>query len=685
MNETRKKGCVMRYLVIVMATVLAAAPAFAGDPGLQPMPLPDRSILWRSEEAYGLVLPDEFLRDPMPDSAYGYDVVHYDLDMAFDFLAQEIDATATIDVTITAEGMNELIVDLHDGLTVDRTAVDGVDRSFTHAGGVITITLPTAPGLGDPLQMQIDYHGQPANAGSGGNRKGMRWGTHGASIPLVFTLSTPFSTAGLTVIEVSSTWRPCKDVPTDKSTFSCHLTVPATQLACSNGVQTGATNNGDGTITYDWAHGFPVAPYLITLASTNYTTIDDTYVGTEGSAAIRHFVWPEDLADATEDFEITIPAISAFASIFGEYPFIGEKYGVFATNGGPAVEEQTMVAYPAGFINGLHTFDWIFVHELSHMWWGDAVTCESWEHVWLNEGFASYSEALWQEHLGGTSALHAYMENMDNGPYDGSIVDPPYVWHAIVYDKGGWLLHMLRHVMGDTNFFQMLLDYRAAFEGGNANSEDLIAVCEGVYGSDMNWFFDQWLYHEGEPSYEYSWAPGVASTNTVELTVDQVQSVDFPTYHMPIDVRVTTESGVETHVIADSLRTQSFQIPVGDVALAVELDPDNWILGDVAETVAVDGPESRPVAFLAPGLPNPMRSETTLRFGMSRDGRVTLRVFDATGRMIRTLLRDRLPAGEHAVTWDGRTDVGEPVADGVYFCRLVSADGVREQRVVVLR
>jgi hypothetical protein len=154
---------------------------------------------------------------------------------------------------------------------------------------------------------------------------------------------------------------------------------------------------------------------------------------------------------------------------------------------------------------------------------------------------------------------------------------------------------------------------------------------------------------------------------------------------MPIDVRVTTGSGVETHVIVDSLRTQNFQIPVGDVALAVELDPDNWILGDIAETVAVDGPGSRPVAFLAPGLPNPMRSETTLRFGMSREGRVTLRVFDASGRMIRTLLRDRLPAGEHAVNWEGRTDFGEPVADGVYFCRLVSADGVREQRIVVLR
>lgn len=616
-------------------------------------------------------------------------------------------------------------MDLSSVLTVTGVRVDGAPRLAFHANDRITVSLPQPPPIGTELEIAIDYHGTPAPVGgAGSNRKGMRWGTHGA-IPFVFTISTPFSTSGQTVIPVSRTWRPCKDVPDDKSTFSGHFTVRDDFRVASNGILTNETDHPDGTKTYTWEHDFPVAPYLITVAATNYVTLEYLYNGAEGSASIEHFVWPEDLADASEDFDISVDAITALAARFGEYPFIGEKYGIFETNSGPAVEEQTMVAFPSGLITGAHTYDWIYVHELGHMWWGDAVTCESWEHVWLNEGFASYAEALWFESLGGADALHLYMENMDNGPWAGTIVDPPYVWHSIVYEKGAWVLHMLRHVMGDAAFFEGLAGYREVHEGGNATSEEFAAAMETAHGFSLDAFFDSWLYFEGEPQYEYFWdegdggrpgrtdRDGVAGDGdgdggvvgdgdgdrdaagndgrdggapTVELIVRQVQSDSYPTYSMPIDVTVTTASGPEHFVISNSERIQHYSLPVTNTPLAVELDPDNWILGDFVPVVAgVGDPGDLSAAFLAPPSPNPATTGTRIEFGLSRESRVALRVFDAGGRMIRTLVQGHREAGTHQITWEGNDDDGRPVANGAYYLQLVSNDGVRQQNLILLR
>lgn len=683
-------------VIEVCALLVVADPVWAAD---VVTPRPDRSILWESEEAYGRadlgVNPfgaagdsSDLDRNRRRGDEYGYDVTHVDLALVFDFSATSIAGTATLFVTITEAGLATLPVDLSNVLTVTGVRVDGAPRFSVHANDQISIPLPQPPPIGAELEIEVDYHGTPAPAGgAGSNRKGMRWGTHGA-IPFVFTISTPFSTSGQTVIPVSHTWRPCKDVPDDKSTYSGHFTVRDDFRVASNGILTNETDHPDGTKTHTWEHDFPVAPYLITVAATNYVTVEYLYTGKGGSAAIEHFVWPEDLADASEDLDISVDAITALAARFGEYPFIGEKYGIFETNSGPAVEEQTMVAYPSSFINGAHTYDWIYVHELGHMWWGDAVTCASWAHVWLNEGFASYAEALWFESLGGSDALHDYMENMDTGPWAGTIVDPPYVWHSIVYGKGAWVLHMLRHIMGDAAFFEGLAGYRDAHEGGNATSEDFVTAMEAAHGSSLDEFFDSWLYFEGEPQYEYFWdeGDGDGASPTVELIVRQVQSDSYPTYQMPIDVTVTTVSGPEHFVISNSERVEHYSLPVSDAPLAVELDPDNWILGDIVRVPAgVGDPTHLSVGFFAPPSPNPVSTGTRIAFGLSREGRVALRMFDAGGRVIRTLVRGHREAGPHHVDWDGQDDEGRPVANGAYYLQLVSSDGVRQQNLIVLR
>ncbi len=639
----------------------------------------DRSVLVDSDHAYtwsGGSTDWSAARG----ASYGYDVTHYDLDLAVDFGVPEIIATGTMTVTITEADLTSLTVDLNDMMTVTGVTVDGLSRFYTTAEETISITLPSAPAIGAELVVAVSYRGRPSEVGT----KSMRFRTHGG-IPVVYTLSTPFSNASVTVIPISHYWRPCKDDPTDKSTYSASLTVPDTMTGVTNGVMISETDNLDGTKTFVWEHGYPIAPYLITIGITNYVEITDTYVGDTHTLPISHYAYPELVTQATSDWAPVTSHLAAFEDRFGTFPFTGERYGMYMIEPGPAVEHQTMVSYPRNIVDGSGDFEYIVAHELVHMWFGDEITVADWKDVWLSEGFASYGEAIYEESVGGATALRDYMMAMDAGPYAGTMYDPPYVWHAIVYDKGAWVLHMLRHVLGDAGFDQLIADYRAAHAGGNVVTTDFIAVAEGVHGSSLSWFFDPWVYEEGRPSYAYSWIPETTAGLAVSLTLDQVQSLDQPTYTMPIDVEIQTASGTEQHVIMNDMRSQSFSIPVGDTPIAVTLDPGRWILGSfVEEPVGVATGPAAPWGVDAP-VPNPAFGATTISFLTATPGRVAVRVFDVAGRHVRTLTSEVLSAGPHTVTWDGRDRHGEPVAAGSYRVRLVGPDGVDHASVLVVR
>lgn len=648
--------------------------------------VPDRRILTDLEHAGNRVLPSD-LHDASTfrGATYGYDVDHVDLDLTVDFGTTSISGVSGLDVTITQAGLTELRVDLDDAFTVSSVQLDGSPNFFSHVGEVITIPLSVSPGLGASVEIDIAYSGSPVEVGN----KGMRFRSH-AGTPIVFTLSTPFSNVNNTVIPVSHYWRPCKDVPDDKSTVTQVITVPTTMSVCANGVQTSAVDNGNGTSTFTWAHGEPIAPYLINFAATNYVEINDTFNGLSGMTPIQHFAWPEDLADATSDWAFTPTAMGVLEGLFGAYPFAAEKYGMHEISPShPAVENQTMASIPSTLVPGNGLFEWIHVHELSHMWWGDAVTTADWDHVWLNEGFATYCEALWRESSGGAPALQSYMDGLDTGPYAGTIIGPSYVWNTIVYNKGGWVLHMLRGIMGDTAFFAGMSTYLATYSGSNVLTDDFVGVMESAYGDDLSWFFDPWLQSEGRPAYEYLWsAEPLASARggqTLTIDVEQTQSLSFPTYRMPIDVRVTTASGVETFVVVDSLRMQTFELTTADDVMAVVLDPDGWILADFTEVMVDTSPSFDPLAPpLAVGR-NPFTVSTSLSVRVNRAGRAALRVFDTTGRLVRTLHAGQLAAGARTFSWDGRNEAGSGVASGRYVAQLVTSAGVFTEHLVLIR
>jgi hypothetical protein len=318
--------------------------------------------------------------------------------------------------------------------------------------------------------------------------------------------------------------------------------------------------------------------------------------------------------------------------------------------------------------------------------------------MWLNEGFARYSEALWFESRSGIDGYREWMRGMWRPDFPGAIVPPDYIFNSTVYLKGAWVLHMLRGALGDSVFFDALRAYGEEFAYSNATTENLIAVFEHSAGRDLRWFFDPWIYGSGRPDYALSWAaspaagstdrglptdPSAASPATrkslpaiLDLTIGQMQSE--PPFHMPIDLEIRDAIGSYRITVLDSLRLQTFRLPVRLRPQEVLLDPDDWILkGSVGGSNAFDAP---PLAA-EPGPPWPSPGRPPFRIPVLSDRAATIEILDVAGRRIA-----KLPVGGgSAVIWDGRDAEGRDLPSGVYLTRLAGTHGGAARRLVLLR
>jgi aminopeptidase N len=321
---------------------------------------------------------------------------------------------------------------------------------------------------------------------------------------------------------------------------------------------------------------------------------EDTYTSLDGTVQmpLTYYAFPKDSANAYEDWKNTGEMVKFYAQTYGEYPFINEKYGMveFGWMMG-AMEHQTITAMGYTLVTGNNRYEDIVAHELAHQWFGDAVTLKDWKNIWLNEGFATYSEALWNEHKGGKEAYFNYMKKTDYGYFSGTVYDPQgYIFsptvYATIYQKGGWVLHMLRGVVGDSVFFSAVREYYKKFEYKNAETADLQAVFEEASGQNLDWFFDEWVYKgTGRPKYEYSWKfedfPGT-DKHSVKINIKQVQS-DYDVYKMPIKIDVMTTLGPKEFTVFNELRDQTYILTVDATPKEIYIDKDGWILKKIAK------------------------------------------------------------------------------------------------------
>lgn len=612
-----------------------------------------------------------------------FDVLHYDLVLDVDVSGQSIAGTVSARIVPLVSALSEVVLDLHDNLVVSGIRSGTTDLAYTHMADLLTIALDGPKAPSDTFVVSIDYAGQPGIRNDVFGIDAFAFGVHppGGNDPVVQTFSEPV---------FARAWWPCKDVPADKATASLSVTVPDTLIVASNGVLVATADVGGGRRRYDWSEDHPIATYLVSLAISNYRVFSDYFVYTPSdSMRVDYYVFGEDLDDAQNDFRPIVPMLEFFSTAFGLYPFVDEKYGIAEFNFVGAMEHQTCTSYGRPFITGDNRFDWLLAHELAHHWWGDLVSPADWRDIWLNEGFATYGEALWQEHIAGADAYRAWLHSKrytsrgTKRVFTGTLYDPASLFNTTnVYNRGAWVLHMLRHVMGDASFFKALRDYASGpFAYGAATTRDFQSVCELNYG-DLGWFFDEWVFSWNQcptgticdpVEYEYAWSQ--QANGAVELTIRQTQTGAL--IRMPIDVRVTTDTGDTTFVVWNSQAVETYALTIAGTALRVDVDPDEWIVRSVSAREA-----SIPLLSV---YPNPVRRGATIVLGEGTLGDVTIEIFDVSGARVRQLYNGNVTGNWREIEWNGENDVGRPVASGVYFVRFISPGHRGVRKVVVVR
>ncbi len=495
---------------------------------------------------------------------YNINVLSYKLNIDLHPSKKILNGDVLIKGVILDKQLKQIDLNFYDNMKISQLTLNNMKVGYSDEN--TRLTIPITEMCPDTFLIRIVYSGTPKREGFSSFVFGE---LNGKSC--VYNLSEPI---------YASTWFPCNDIPTDKALVEMNITNDSSEVSVSNGVLIGISTNGTRR-TYHWKSNYPIATYLVCLYSSDYKTFSQKYISLDSkdTMAIDYYVFPNQVDEAKIDFEDHPDMLHFFSKTFGEYPFIKEKYGVteFLWQLG-AMETQTMTAVGFNLISGQKLYTEIYSHELSHHWFGDAVTPKTWKDIWLNEGFASYCEALYNEHIGGFNALRSTMLSKLQNNYNGTVYNPNDLFGQTVYQKGAWVLHMLRHDVGDTTFFQILRKYFDLYKYKNASTEDFENVCEAVSGKDLHQFFKQWVYEgTGKIRAAYSWK--IDGKNLI-INFSQIQK-GYYTYQFPLDIQIKyfDNSEVLKTVYIDK-KEKSFTIKLNKVISDIKVDPENWILGE---------------------------------------------------------------------------------------------------------
>lgn len=501
------------------------------------------------------------------DIQYKINILHYNLKLDLYPDKQMLKGEAIMTGISEDKNLNKIDLNFYDNMIIHKLTVNGKNADYNDKGSRLEIF----PGISmkDTFTISVEYEGKPEREGLGSFTFGKKYGHD-----VIYNLSEP---------NYASTWFPCNDLPSDKAYLDIYLTNDTSMVSASNGILVDKTTDGSRR-TYHWKTLYPISTYLVCLYSSVYTNFSGSYVSQDkkDTMPIEYFAFPEDEENAKIDFGGHPGMIDFFSKTFGEYPFIKEKYGVaeFLWQMG-AMEHQTLTGIGSNFVNGRRYFTDVYVHELSHQWFGDAVGPATWKDIWLNEGFATYCEALYSEHLEGEEALRSAMMSKFDENFSGTVYDPGNdLFSSVVYDKGGWVLHMLRWEIGDKAFFNILRNYFEKYKYKTASTDDFIKVCEETSGKNLSQFFKQWVYEGNNvPKISYSMKvnTGTDSCN-VTLKLWQIQD-GYSDYDIPIQILLKSESGKsQLELVRLNSKQQEFKFKLDFEPEQVIPDPDNWLL-----------------------------------------------------------------------------------------------------------
>lgn len=421
----------------------------------------------------------------------GYDALHYRLDITVtDVATSNLLAVTTLDAKATQD-LTSFNLDFI-GFEITGITVNGQAADFDRAGQELTITPARPLPAGDEFTVVVEYNGPPGHMQSVALPFQTGWVTiEGGS----FVLSEP---------DGAASFFPSNDHPLDKASYTFLVTVPKPYEVAANGVLTETTDHGDAR-TFVFEERAPMASYLATI---NIDELDEETMKSRNGIPIRNYYSTGLPEDVRKPFARQGEMLDYFGGVFGPYPF--EVYGAFVmdTQFGAALENQTMSIFGMDMINlqDVPGTELVVAHELAHQWFGDSVSVADWGDIWLNEGFADYSEGLWIEHISGRKALDAWVKSQYNEVLQYPQYYPPPgnppaddLFNGGVYLRGGLTLHALRTQVGDETFFKILQTYYARYQGGNASTADFLAVAEEISGKELTNFLEDWLYSENLP------------------------------------------------------------------------------------------------------------------------------------------------------------------------------------------
>ena len=508
----------------------------------------------------------------------GIDIEAYRFELTLRDDSDQITGRATVRFRFTADGVAGLPLDLigmgpdGQGMEVIGVTTAGTPLEYRHENDLLTVRFPRAGRPGERDSVTVSYRGAPAS--------GLRIGPNKYGERTFFSDNWP---------NRARNWLPTVDHVAEKAACEFVITAPAHYQVVSNGVVVEETDVGGGMRRTHWRQSVPISPWLFVVGVARFAV---QTLGEFDGKPVQTWVYARDRDAGFHDFAVPTLQVLAF---FDDYvgPFVYEKLANItspATGGG--MEAATALMYSENAVTGDRPVRWrnVVIHEIAHQWFGNAVTESEWDDVWLSEGFATYFTLLFREHAYGRDDFVAglreaaarvrfwYAQNPDYRIVHDGLEDMSRVTSVATYQKGAWVLHMLRERLGDEAFQRGIRTYYARHLNGTASTDDLMRAMEEASGDDLQAFFDQWLRHGGNPVFEGSWT---YDSGAGAVHVDLRQAQETGLFRMPLDIGVYMGRDplpAEVVTVEVDAASHSFVIPVDAEPSDVRLDPDTRAL-----------------------------------------------------------------------------------------------------------
>jgi aminopeptidase N len=492
------------------------------------------------------------------------DALHYDVSLSFvpDFAYE---AVVRVDLRLLADAITEVKFDL-DGPRVDAVRLHGEQLTFRQEGAQLAIDLGRPRSKGEIVPLRIEYHGRP-------DGKGLRAGPNAQGHPTLFADNWPRN---------ARRFIPSIDHPSDKATVDFTVTAEDRYDVIAPGRLVETRSLHDGRRTTRWSEGVPIPTYCMVIGLAEFQV---TELSAADAIPQSAWVFPENAEVAARRLARAALVLERFSDLVAPFPY--EKLAhVESSTAFGAVEYASAIFYSEKTFQEPGGSDGVVAHEAAHQWWGDSVTPADWDDVWLSEGFATYFQALFVEGLEGPRAFREQMSRQATAVREANakqpraivepeVEDPAAKLSAFTYQKGAWVLHMLRRKLGDEAFFRGLRGYYATHAAGNATTADLRHALEAASGLALDGFFQQWLYRPGLPQLRVAWRWDGAAR---EVVVDVEQTQPGAPYALDVDLGFRLPESIEQRTVKLTTGRESLRLALPAAPQSVEVDPDGWLL-----------------------------------------------------------------------------------------------------------